>query len=110
MSPTDPSSPASSNRHRPERCPPISRPAEADGGWRKRTTTTQIRELGLEAAKLNDLGHYLMSQPYENYQTGVSGYKPSNKAAIVVKERLDRRRVLQPVGRGQGTLLRGVER
>ena len=61
-------------------------PREADGGWRKRTTTTQIRELGLEAAKLNDLGHYLMSQPYENYQTGVSGYKPSNKAAIVVKD------------------------
>ncbi len=61
-------------------------PAEADGGWRKRTITTQIRELGLEAAKLNDLGDYLMSQPYENYQTGVSGYKPSNKAAIVVKD------------------------
>ena len=66
--------------------PPISRPPRADGGWRKRTITTQIRELGLEAAKLNDLGHYLMSQPYENYQTGVSGYKPSNKAAIVVKD------------------------
>jgi CubicO group peptidase (beta-lactamase class C family) len=61
-------------------------PSEADGGWRKRTTTAQIRELGLEAAKLNELGQYLMSQPYENYQTGVSGYKPSNKAAIVVKD------------------------
>jgi len=61
-------------------------PSEASGGWRKRTTATQIRELGLDAAKLNDLGQYLMSQPYENYQTGVSGYKPSNKAAIVVKD------------------------
>ena len=60
--------------------------AEADGGWRKRTTSAQVRELGLEAAKLNDLGQYLMAQPYENYQTGVSGYKPSNKAAIVVKD------------------------
>jgi CubicO group peptidase (beta-lactamase class C family) len=61
-------------------------PSEADGGWRKRTTTAQIRELGLEAAKLHDLGRYLMAQPYESYQTGVSGYKPSNKAAIVVKD------------------------
>ena len=61
-------------------------PSEADGGWRKRTTTAQIRELGLEAAKLHELGQYLMAQPYENYHTGVSGYKPSNKAAIVVKD------------------------
>ena len=60
-------------------------PSEANGGWRKRTTSAQIRELGMDAAKLNQLGQYLMSQPYENYQTGVSGYKPSNKAAIVVK-------------------------
>jgi hypothetical protein len=29
-------------------------PPEADGGWRKRTTTTQIRELGLEAATPNE--------------------------------------------------------
>ena len=35
---------------------------------------------------MNNMGYYLMSQPYENYQTGVSGYKPSNKAAIVVKD------------------------
>ena len=61
-------------------------PSEANGGWRKRTTSTQTRELGMDAAKLNDLGRYLMSQPYENYQTGVSAYKPSNKAAIVVKD------------------------
>ena len=27
-----------------------------------------------------------MSLPYQNYSTGVSGYKPSNKAAIVVKD------------------------
>lgn len=60
--------------------------AESDGGWRKRTTAVQIRELGLESARLNDLGHYLMSQPFESYQTGVSGYKASNKAAIVVKD------------------------
>jgi Beta-lactamase len=61
-------------------------PAEAEGGWRKRTTAAQVRELGLDAGTLDDLGRYLMSQPYENYQTGVSGYKPSNKAAIVVKD------------------------
>jgi CubicO group peptidase (beta-lactamase class C family) len=61
-------------------------PSEASGGWRKRTTATQLRELGMNAARLNDLGQYLMSQPFENYETGVSGYKPSNKAAIVVKD------------------------
>src|SRR5215207_8167201 len=60
-------------------------PSEANGGWRKQTAASEVRELGMDAAKLNDLGIYLMSQPYENYQTGVSGYKPSNKAAIVVK-------------------------
>jgi CubicO group peptidase (beta-lactamase class C family) len=60
-------------------------PSESSGGWRKRTTASQVRELGMDAAKLNDLGRYLMAHPYENYQTGVSGYKPSNKAAIVVK-------------------------
>ena len=60
-------------------------PSEANGGWRKQTAAAQVRELGMEAARLNDLGAYLMAQPWENYQTGVSGYKPSNKAAIVVK-------------------------
>ena len=38
-----------------------------------------------DRAGLDQLGHYLMSLPYENYSTGVSGFKPSNKAAIVVK-------------------------
>lgn len=60
-------------------------PAESNGGWRKRTTADQVREIGIDRARLDLLGQYLMSQPYENYQTGVSGYKPSNKAAIVVK-------------------------
>lgn len=60
-------------------------PSESSGGWRKRTTAAQIRELGMDAARLNQLGQFLMSQPYENYQTGVSGYTASNKAAIVVK-------------------------
>jgi CubicO group peptidase (beta-lactamase class C family) len=61
-------------------------PSEANGGWRKQTAASQVRELGMDAAKLNELGSYMMSQPYENYQTGVSGYKASNKAAIVVKD------------------------
>lgn len=60
-------------------------PSEANGGWRKRTTSAQIRELGMDQTKLGQLGQYLMSQPYENYRTGVSGYDPSYKAAIVVK-------------------------
>jgi CubicO group peptidase (beta-lactamase class C family) len=60
-------------------------PSEANGGWRKRTTSAEVRALGMDAARLGQLGQYLMAQPYENYATGVSGYKPSNKAAIVVK-------------------------
>lgn len=60
-------------------------PPESSGGWRKRTTATQVREAGMDAARLSQLGEYLMSQPSENYQVGVSGYKPTNKAAIVVK-------------------------
>jgi len=60
-------------------------PSEANGGWRKRTDTQRIRELGMDPARLSQLGGYLMSQPYEAYKTGVSGYDPTNKAAIVVK-------------------------
>ena len=60
-------------------------PSEVSGGWRKRTNPERIREMGLDPDRLNELGQYLMSQPYENYKTGVSGYDPSNKAAIVVK-------------------------
>src|SRR5918992_1484495 len=60
--------------------------SDASGGWRKRTTAAQVRELGMDRVKLDQLGQYLLAQPYENYYTGVSGYKPSNKAAIVVKD------------------------
>ena len=60
-------------------------PSEASGGWRKRTTAAEIRQLGVDGARLAQLGQYLMSQPSESYQTGVSGYEPTNKAAIVVK-------------------------
>ncbi len=60
-------------------------PSEAAGGWRKTTDATQIRGLGLEPAKLDQFGSYLMALPYQGYYTGVSGYKASNKAAIVIK-------------------------
>jgi CubicO group peptidase (beta-lactamase class C family) len=60
-------------------------PSEAAGGWRKATDATQVRGLGLEPTKLDQLGSYLMTLPYQGYYTGVSGYKASNKAAIVVK-------------------------
>jgi hypothetical protein len=42
--------------------------------------------MGLDPDRLNGSGEYLMSQPYSNYTTGVSGYHPSNKAAIMVKK------------------------
>jgi CubicO group peptidase (beta-lactamase class C family) len=60
-------------------------PPEAAGGWRKTKDATEIRRLGLAPAKLDALGAYLTSLPYEGYATGVKGYKPSNKAALIVK-------------------------
>jgi CubicO group peptidase (beta-lactamase class C family) len=60
-------------------------PPESAGGWRKTTNATKIRGLGLRPARLNALGDYLTSLPYENYSTGVTGYKPSNKAVLIVK-------------------------
>jgi CubicO group peptidase (beta-lactamase class C family) len=45
----------------------------------------EIRSLGLDSGGLDALGSYLISQPYQGYYTGVTGYKASNKAAIVVK-------------------------
>ncbi|CAN5836673.1 hypothetical protein BH24GEM1_BH24GEM1_30130 [soil metagenome] len=61
-------------------------PSEANGGWRTTTDRARIRDLGMDSDKLKNLGQYLMSLPYENYSVNVSGYKASNKAAIVVKD------------------------
>ena len=60
-------------------------PSEAAGGWRKATDVAQVRSMGLESTELDQLGAYLMALPYQGYYTGVSGYKASNKAAIVIK-------------------------
>ena len=60
-------------------------PPEAAGGWRTATSPEQMLGQGIDAARLADLGSYLMSLPYESYKVGVSGYSPSNKAALVVK-------------------------
>lgn len=61
-------------------------PSEAAGGWRTTSDPEQILELGIDASKLGTLGSYLMSRPSEAYNTGVSGYDPTNKAAIVIKD------------------------
>jgi CubicO group peptidase (beta-lactamase class C family) len=60
-------------------------PAEAAGGWRAIHTATEALALGLDSAKLRDLGDYVMSVPSEHYNTGVSGYLETNKAVLVVK-------------------------
>jgi PKD repeat protein/CubicO group peptidase (beta-lactamase class C family) len=60
-------------------------PAESQGGWRKTTDAGQILSLGIDAAKLADLGSYLTTLPSEAYATGVSGYNAKDKAAIVIK-------------------------
>ena len=61
-------------------------PSEAAGGWRMTTDPAQISALGVDAARLAELGAFLTSLPYENYATGVSGYNASNKAVIVIKD------------------------
>ncbi len=61
-------------------------PAESKGGWRSTSDAGRIRDLGIDGDRLEALGEYLTSLPYQNYSTGVSGYKASNKAVIVVKE------------------------
>jgi CubicO group peptidase (beta-lactamase class C family) len=60
-------------------------PSEANGGWRRTTSTDNIRALGMKPEGLSALGAYGMSLPWENFSTGVSGYDPSNKAALVIK-------------------------
>lgn len=61
-------------------------PPESSGGWRKVTEAYRMSDMGVSRDRLQSLGSYLMSLPYEEYSTGVSGYKASNKAAIVVKD------------------------
>ena len=61
-------------------------PPESGGGWRKVTEAGRVADLGINRDRLQSLGSYLMSLPWEQYETGVSGYKASNKAAIVVKD------------------------
>ena len=60
-------------------------PSELNGGWRKTTDPARISALGINAATLAKFGAYNMSLPYENFRTGVSGYDPSNKASVVIK-------------------------
>jgi hypothetical protein len=60
-------------------------PSEAKGGWRKTTDPAKIKSLGMNATALNAFGAYNMALPYENYKIGVSGYDPSNKASLVIK-------------------------
>ena len=61
-------------------------PPETNGGWRATTDAARIRDLGIDRDELGALGKYLTSLPYQNYSTGVSGFKASYKAAIVVKD------------------------
>jgi CubicO group peptidase (beta-lactamase class C family) len=60
-------------------------PSEANGGWRKATTASQVGSLGMSSSKLAALGAYAMALPWENYQTGISGYAATNKAVLVIK-------------------------
>jgi len=60
-------------------------PSEANGGWRKASSPDQILALGMDPDGMAALGAYAMSLPWQNFYTGVSGYNPSNKAALIIK-------------------------
>jgi CubicO group peptidase (beta-lactamase class C family) len=60
-------------------------PSEANGGWRKNTSSDFIRSVGMSPTGIADFGAYNMSLPWENYSVEVTGYNPSNKAALIVK-------------------------
>lgn len=60
-------------------------PPEASGGWRASGGAAETLALGMDPARLDSLGAYVMSVPYESYYTGVTGYLASNKAALVIK-------------------------
>ena len=84
--PSNPTEPEAS--HRPAAAVTLSTyfpPPEGSGGWRKATDAARIGDLGVNRDRLQSLGQYLMSLPFESYSINVSGYKASNKAAIVVK-------------------------
>jgi hypothetical protein len=60
-------------------------PAETGGGWRTTGSPAEVLALGIDPVKADSLGAYVMSVPYESYNTGVSGYSASNKAVLIVK-------------------------
>ena len=60
-------------------------PSETNGGWRKTTSATTTQSFGMDSTGLAAFGAYNMSLPWEPHATGVSGYKASNKAALVIK-------------------------
>ena len=60
-------------------------PPETGGGWRKPADPTATLALGMDPGKLDALGSYVTSLPYEHYNTGVTGYNETDKAALVIK-------------------------
>ena len=60
-------------------------PPEASGGWRRTTNSLDALALGVDLAKLDSLGAYVTSLPYEHYPVAVAGYDETDKAALVVK-------------------------
>jgi CubicO group peptidase (beta-lactamase class C family) len=60
-------------------------PPEAGGGWRTRDDAATAAGLGVDLTRLDALGGYVMSLPYAEYYTGVSGYDSRNKAVLLVK-------------------------
>lgn len=60
-------------------------PPETAGGWRTRDDAATAAGLGVDLTRLDALGGYVMSLPYAEYYTGVSGYDSRNKAVLLVK-------------------------
>jgi CubicO group peptidase (beta-lactamase class C family) len=84
--------------HQASRAPPVSGPpafaatlatyfppSEAAGGWRTLAKRPDALTLGMDPAKLDSLGAYVTSLPYQRYSTGITGSNETDKAALVVK-------------------------
>ena len=60
-------------------------PPETAGGWRTTTDPAATLALGIDRTRLSSLGSYVTSLPTEHFNTGVTGYNETDKAALVIK-------------------------
>jgi CubicO group peptidase (beta-lactamase class C family) len=87
--PSDPPAATDPSAHAPAYAAALSSyfpPPETNGGWRKTSSRIQALALGIDIATAESLRGYLMALPWEGYSTGVTGYKASDKASLIIKK------------------------